>query len=177
MRKGIVIGCLILIFFIIYFLQSNLFSWFTISNIKPNLFVIYILFIGLFAGKKIGSILGLVLGIYLDFLIGRTIGISGIMLAVIGLLGEYFDNNFSKESRLTIMLMVIGSTLIYETGVYIFNIFRLEINVEVFSFIKILFIEVLYNTILVIILYPLIQKAGYALENMFKVKNILTRYF
>lgn len=177
MRKGIAIGCLILTFFIIYFLQSNLFSWFTIANIKPNLFVIYILFIGLFAGKKIGAVLGLILGIYVDLLIGRTIGISGIMLAAIGLLGEYFDKNFSKESRLTIMLMVMGCTVIYEIGVYIFNIFRLEMNVEIISFIKILFVEVLYNTILVVILYPLIQKAGYALENTFKVKNILTRYF
>jgi len=177
LKKAIIIFGLIITFFIIYFLQVNFFNWFTISKIKPNLFVVYILFIGLFAGKKIGAILGLVLGIYLDLLVGRTIGISGIMLSIIGFLGEYLDKNFSKTSRLTIMLMVIGSTIIFELGTYIFNIFRLDIPIEIISFTKILMIEVIYNTILVIILYPLIQKAGYGIENTFKTKNILTRYF
>lgn len=168
---------IIVTFFVIYFLQENFFNWFTIAGIKPNLFVIFILFIGLFAGKKIGAILGLIFGIYLDLLLGRAIGVSGIMLGLIGLLGEYFDKNFSKESRVTIMLMVIGSTIIYELGSYLFHIMSLGLNFEIWGFSKILLIEVIYNSILVIILYPLLQKAGYYLENTFKVKNILTRYF
>lgn len=177
MKKGVTIAILVLVFFVIYFLQANFFSWFTIANVKPNLFVVYILFIGLFAGKKIAPVLGLILGICLDLLIGRTIGITGIMLMIIGIIGEYLDKNFSKESRLTIMLMVMGSTAIFEIGLYFFNVFRLDMNLEIFSFAKILLIEVIYNTILVVIIYPLMQKTGYGLEHMFKVKNILTRYF
>ena len=99
------------------------------------------------------------------------------MLAMIGLLGEYFDKNFSKESRITIMLMVIGCTILYELGGYLYQIFQWKIHFEMFSFLKILLIEAIYNAIIVIILYPIIQKAGYAIENTFKVKNILTRYF
>lgn len=177
MKKTLSIIGIIVMFFIIYFLQENFFNWFTIAGIKPNLFVIFILFIGLFAGKKIGAILGLIFGVYLDLLLGRTIGVSGIMLGLIGLLGEYFDKNFSKESRVTIMLMIIGSTIIYELGSYVFHIINLGLNFEMWSFGKILLVEVIYNSILVIILYPILQKAGYYLENTFKVKNILTRYF
>lgn len=177
MKKVVAILLIIVSFFIVYFLQSNFFNWFTIAGIKPNLFIIFILFIGLFAGKKIGAILGLVFGICLDLLLGRTIGISGIMLGLIGLLGELLDKNFSKESRVTIMLMIAGSTVIYELGDYLFNIVSLSLNIEIISFMKILLVEVIYNTILVIILYPLIQKLGYYLENIFKVKSILTRYF
>lgn len=177
MKKFLAIIYLILAFFIIYFLQANFFSWFTIAGIKPNLFIIFILFVGLFAGKKVGVILGLILGIYLDLLVGRTIGISGILLAMIGMIGEYLDKNFSKESRFTIMLMVAGCTIIYEAGGYIFHIFRLGISVEIISFVKVLLIEVIYNIIVSVIIYPLIRKLGYALENIFKTKNILTRYF
>ena len=177
MKKVVAIICLLIAFLVVYFLQADFFSWFTIAGIKPNLFVIFILFIGLFAGKKIGIILGLILGTYIDLLLGRTVGITGIMLAIVGFLGEYFDKNFSKESRLTIMLIVIGATFLYEIITYIYYIFRLEINLEIYSFLKILSIEALYNTIIVIIIYPMLQKAGYALENIFKVKNILTRYF
>ena len=177
MKKVITIICLLIAFFIIYFLQANFFTWFTIAGVKPNLFIVLVLFMGLFAGKKIGAVLGLIFGFYLDLVIGRTIGISGIMLGVIGLLGEYFDKNFSKDSRFTIMLMVMGSTILYEFATYMFNVFRLDMTLEIYSFIKILMIEVVYNLIIVIIIYPLFQKAGYAIENTFKTKNVLTRYF
>ena len=177
MKKAGSIALLILAFLIIYFLQANFFTWFTIAGVKPNLFVIYILFIGLFAGKKLGLILGIFFGVYLDIVIGRQIGISGIMLGAIGLLGEYLDKNFSKESRITIMLMIAGSTVIYEVGCYIFNIIALGTSVEILAFIKILLIEVIYNILIAIVIYSLIQRLGHALEEVFKTKNILTRYF
>lgn len=177
MKKAGSIALLILAFLIIYFLQANFFTWFTIAGVKPNLFVIYILFIGLFAGKKLGLILGILFGVYLDIVIGRQIGISGIMLGAIGLLGEYLDKNFSKESRITIILMIAGSTVIYEVGCYIFNIIALGTSIEILAFIKILLIEVIYNILIAIVIYSLIQRLGHALEEVFKTKNILTRYF
>ena len=99
------------------------------------------------------------------------------MLGIIGLLGEYLDKNFSKESRITIMLMIATSTAIYEIGCYIFNIFSLNINVEILQFIKILLIEIIYNLLITIVIYSLIQRLGHTLEEIFKTKNILTRYF
>lgn len=177
MKKVIAIIVLIISFFVIYFLQSNFFTWFTIARIQPNLFVMFILFIGLFAGKKIGLVLGIIFGFYIDVVIGRQIGISGIMLGLIGLAGEYLDKNFSKESRITIIIMIIGATIVFETGSYIFNLITLDITAEFLSFIKILFIETLYNVIITIIIYPLIQKLGHILEEVFKTRNILTRYF
>ena len=177
MKKVLAVLFLIISFFVIYFLQSNFFTWFTIAGIQPNLFVIFILFIGLFAGKKLGLIFGILLGFYIDIVIGRRVGITAIILGLIGLIGEILDKNFSKESRVTIMLMMAGSTVIFELGSYIFNVITLDMNLEIVSFIKILLIEVIYNIIIVIIIYPLIQKLGYLLEEVFKTKNILTRYF
>ena len=177
MKKVIAVMLLILSFFIIYFLQSNFFTWFTIARIQPNLFVIFILLIGLFAGKKLGLILGIIFGFYLDVVIGRQIGISGIMLGIIGLAGEYLDKNFSKESRITIILMIICSTVVFEIDSYLFSLLTLSITAEIVSFLKILLIETLYNVIITIIIYPIIQKLGHILEETFKTRNILTRYF
>lgn len=117
------------------------------------------------------------MGLFLDIIIGKNIGTSAIMLGVIGIIGGYFDKNFSKESRITIMLMVIGSTCVFEIGTYILQAIELSIYVEVVPFLITLLIEVLYNTILTIILYPLIQKLGYRIEDNFKAQQILTRYF
>lgn len=177
MRKVITVIGLIIVFFLIYFLQVNIFSTFTIAGIKPNLFVIYVLFIGLFANQFLGISLGVVFGIILDLLYGKTIGISAVMLCVIGYLGSYFDKNFSKENKLTIIFMVAGATLIYELGAYFLNSIILEFSREYFYFIKIVLIEILYNVLLAIILYPLIQKIGYVIDRNFKKNNILTRYF
>lgn len=128
-------------------------------------------------GKKIGAIFGILFGFYLDILIGKSIGITAVMLGLVGLLGEYFDKNFAKESRVTVMLMVIGSTIFYEIGIYGFEVIKYSLSPEIQEFIFILGIEVLFNTLLTIILYPLIQKLGYKAEEIFKSKRILTRYY
>lgn len=177
MKKTISIILMFVTFLIIYFLQSNFFNWFTIAGVKPNLFIILTLFISLFAGTKIGTAYGIFFGIFLDVVIGRSIGISSIMYALVGAIGGYFDKNFSKDSRMTIMLMVIGTTLLYEIGNYVISIMRLSIQIEVLSFVRVLLIEIIYNVIITIILYPLIQKVGYKVEDIFKGQKILTRYF
>lgn len=168
---------IVMAFFIIYFLQANFFTWFTISGVMPNLFVILILWIGLFIGKKMGFVFGIIFGIYLDLVVGKSIGISSIMFAIIGILGEYLDKSFSKDSRITIMLTVMASTAIYEIGIYLFRIIKWGIPVEIMPFISTLLLEILFNVVLGIILYPLIQKTGYEAENLFKKKTVLTRYF
>lgn len=168
---------LILTAFILYFLQSNFFNWFTISGVMPNLFVIYILFIGLFSNRITGVIYGVIIGAILDLTIGTQIGINAAGLGVIGFLSATFDKNFSKDSRATIMFMVLGTTLIFEILVYILNYVVFSTNIEIINFIKILAIEIIYNLIIVIILYPLIQKFGYSIENEYKGNKILTRYF
>ena len=177
MRKFTTVIILILIFFLIYFMQANIFNLYTIAGIKPNLFIIFILFIGLYTNQSLGIGFGVVCGLMIDFIYGRIIGTTAIMLCVIGYLGAYFDKNFSKENKITILLMVLGATIIYEFGLYFLNSIILDFKREYVSFIKIVIVEILYNILITIILYPLIQKTGYLLERTFKRNNILTRYF
>ena len=131
----------------------------------------------LFVGKKVGFILGIVFGIILDFLLGQAIGVSAFLLALIGLGAEYLDRSFSKDSRIMLMLIVIAGTVFFETGYYIFKILKYGAIFEFVPFIKILIIEIIFNLILTIILYPLIQKMGNKLEDIFKRKKILSRYY
>lgn len=177
MRKTIINIVLIIVAIIIYYLQSNLFEWFNIAGIKPNLFVILVLFIGLFVNRTIGTVYGIVIGLVIDFLIGAKIGIYALSLGLIGFLAGLFDKNFSKDSRITIIFMVISATAIFEILSYILNYMVSGINVEILNFIIILVVEIIFNIILTIILYPLIQKYGYYIEDEYKGNKILTRYF
>lgn len=177
MKKFFIIVSLILTFFLIYFLQINIFNNLTIAGIKPNLFIIFVLFVGLFVNSSVGIVMGVFVGIVLDLLYGKSIGISAVMYCIIGYLGTYFDKNFSKENKFTIILMCAGATAIYEFGYYMLSSLIINFDRENFQFLKILIIEVIYNILLTIIIYPLIQKAGFSIDRTFKRNNVLTRYF
>ena len=177
MKKLVINIVLILVALIIYYLQSNFFTWFNIAGVMPNLFVIFVLFVGLFASRTLGTIYGVAIGLFLDLLLGLQIGINAVTLGLVGFLAGVFDKNFSKDSRMTIMIMVLGSTFLAEALSYLLNYMFLSINVEIVNFLIILVIEIVYNLILTIILYPLIQKTGYYIENEYKGNKILTRYF
>lgn len=75
------------------------------------------------------------------------------------------------------MLMVATTTFICEILSYIIQILVFKLQIKILPFIKILLIEILYNIIIVIIIYPLIEKAGNLLEKAFKEKKVLTKYF
>lgn len=177
MKKTLAIVFLILTFFIIYFLQSNFFIWFNIAGIMPNIYVILVLFIGLFVKRKAGLICGLGFGLYLDIVLGKTVGISALVLGVIGMLGEILSKNFSKDSRFIVCLMVLGTTALYELAVYLLTMLRTSADIEILAFLKILLVELVFNELITIIIYSIIKKAGYYLENLFDDKFILTRYF
>lgn len=177
MKKTLTIIILCLVYIVIYLLQMNFFSWFTIAGIKPNLFIILVLFIGLYAGKRYGAILGIVFGLGIDLIGSNIVGQTALILGIIGFCGGYLDKDFSKDSKITVILMVIAATVIYEIFIYTYKSVVLTLNVEIWAFIKILIIEIIYNSILTIILYPLMQTLGYKVEDIFKKPQILTRYF
>ena len=177
MRKVLIHISLIITFIIIYLLQTVFFSHFTIAGIMPNIFVILMLFIGLYMGRTMGIIYGISFGIFIDIWIGKNMGFTSIALAIVGLLSGVLYKTLSKDSRITVLLMGIISTIVYEVILYFLQYMLLGINVEVLSFIKILLIEVVYNMLIVIILYPLIKNVGYEIENEVKGERILTRYF
>ena len=173
--KGILI--ILLLFVVIYCLQINFFTWFNIAGIMPNLFVILVMFIGLFAGNKLGVVFGLFFGIILDIVFGRMVGVTGIMLAIIGFLGEYFDKNFAKDSRGMMLSISIISTILFELAMYIIKYIQFRTEIEIKEFLIILLVECVFNILIITIIYPWMKKLGYHLEETFKGRKLLTRYF
>ncbi len=84
MKKILSIVIIFITFIFIYFLQSNFFNWFNIAGVKPNLFIILSLIIGIFLGKIYGTSIGIVCGLLLDLFIGKVLGINAIILGIAG---------------------------------------------------------------------------------------------
>lgn len=127
--------------------------------------------------ESYGLVFGLGFGLYLDIILGKNVGISALALGTIGILGEILSKNFSKDSRFIVTFMVIGTTAIYEIATYILMMLRTNSTIEILAFLKILLVEILFNTLITIIIYPIIKKSGYYVENLFDDKYVLTRYF
>lgn len=177
MKKVLTIIEIFIIFLILYFLQANFFSWYNIGGIKPNLFIVLALFIGLFMGKTYGLISGVIFGILLDFFIGKRVGITSIGLGLVGILGGILDKNFSKESRITLMTMVLTSSVIYEVIIYSLKILIMGTAIEVLPFIKILLIETVFNLIITIVIYNKFQKFGEYIQGIYSDDNNFMKHF
>lgn len=177
MKKVISTLIIFIAFLIAYFLQANFFSWFNIAGIKPNLFIILIIFVGAFSNKYYGIGVGIVMGLLLDFFIGKAIGLNAIILGLAGFAGKALTKNFSRDNKMTMIILVLISTFVCELISYVFQIILFGLKIEILNFIKIIIMEILYNTILLIIFYPLLQKFGKILQKAFTENKILTRYY
>lgn len=173
MKKAVDIFFIILIFFVFHFLQSNFFTWFNIAGIMPNLFVILIMLTGLFIKKKFGFIFGIIFGLLLDLFIGFKFGINAISLAIVGLVAESLDKNFSKDNRITVMFLTSILTLLADIIIYTLQILFCRVSIQILEFTKIIFIETIYNVFLIAIIYPVFLALGNKLESDFTVNRFL----
>ena len=121
--KKFVIGVITyFIFIILYFIQANFFGWFTIAGISPNIFVIYILFLGLFTDNKFSLIMALLTGITLDLVIGKTLGATAVLFCLISIIANYrivvepLDTELDIESLKNCKILNVKGVLDYHGG-------------------------------------------------------------
>lgn len=165
---------LLILFFIIYFLQANIFPHITIAGVVPNLFVMFILFIGLYGNSFLAIMFGIFCGLWIDIIYGNCLGITSASLTIVGFIASWFDSLWSKDEKISIIIMVIVSTVIFEMTSYFLKSVIFEFEFELILFLKILGIEGLYNMLLTIILFLPIKKMGYRMERSLKRSNMYT---
>ena len=73
--------------------------------------------------------------------------------------------------------MAAATAFVCELISYIYQIILFKLSIEIFAFIKIMLIEILFNSMIIIIIYPIIEKAGTLLERIFTEDKVLTRYY
>lgn len=165
---------LLLSFLLIYFLQANIFPLITIAGIVPNLFIMFILFIGLYGNAFLAIFFGILSGLWIDSIYGTSLGITSACLTIVGFIASWFDSLWSKDEKISIIIMVVVSTIIFEMTSYFLKSVILEFEFELIPFLKILGIECLYNTLLTIILFKPLKKLGYKMERNLKRNNMYT---
>ena len=109
---------------------------------------------------------------FLDLTYNEIVGITPAMLCLIGFIATWFDSLWSKDEKISIIIMVALATFIFEFGAYFMRAIILNFEIEAKVFFQILFWEEIYNILLTIIFFGLIKKLGYMMERKLKRNNM-----
>ncbi|HZJ76667.1 MAG TPA: rod shape-determining protein MreD [Oscillospiraceae bacterium] len=153
--RTIIINLIVLFNFI---LQSTLFQWIKIYGVVPNTSLILVISFAIYSGKNEGAVIGFFIGILQDIIFGRTIGLSALILMIVGYLVGLMDQKIFKDSLFIPFILTALTTVFYEMTNFLL-IFLLGHKIELLNIIKkMLITEVIYNSVVSIIVYYYISK-------------------
>jgi len=102
-----------LVLIVIFFLQVTVLDLIKISNTKPDLSSLFVIFIAVFFGWETGLEAGFVSGFLKDLYSVDLFGINAAALALTGAAAGLVSPKFFRESRKTQFFIVFVFTLLY----------------------------------------------------------------
>lgn len=161
MRRILIMG--VVLFFNIIF-QSTLMETISINNIAPNLLVISTVSFALLRGKYEGGVIGFICGLLQDIFFGKVLGFYALIYMYIGFFSGYLYRSFYRDSILIPTVVILAGDLVYSFYVYIFSfLFRGKLNF-LYYFGNIIMPELVYTTLIAVLIYKLLHYINYKLE-------------
>ncbi len=135
-------------------LGPTLFAYLQPFGVKPNLFLIYLVVAGFYVSKTESIWLGLVFGFALDLLIGVKIGLNGVLyMFACFFVTLLCENMIRRSNALVVFLCTALWTVVFE------GITAMLSNAGgVVHIIKVLGIEAVYNGIIALLVYLLLNR-------------------
>lgn len=101
---------MILLGLVIILFQTWLFPSFVPFRLKPDLFLILVVYLGIYAGFYRGVLFSLLFGLFQDVFAGNSMGLYGLVFALIFLLVRYAASRFNAEALGTFYYLLVFST-------------------------------------------------------------------
>lgn len=148
-------------FFINFIFQTTLLQYFSVLGVVPNTTLVLIVLFSFFYPEKYGSYFGLIFGFIQDILFGNIIGISAVMYFTTALIVYEIKEYIFKDTLLSPILLMILMSLYYHLGYWMLSML-FGINIGLINIFKeFVIIEMLYNTIVAVILYKILYRNFY----------------
>ena len=165
MRRRIVTGIIIIICFL---LQTTVFQSLTFANITPNILIIVVSSFGFMRGKKEGMYIGFLCGALIDIFYAQVLGGYALLFMYIGYLNGFFRKLFFPEDFKLPMVLIAASDFVYNFVIYFF-LFLFRNRLEFFYYLShVILPELVYTLLMMIVLYFIILKINYRLEEIEK---------
>ncbi|SHH60847.1 rod shape-determining protein MreD [Caloranaerobacter azorensis DSM 13643] len=149
---------MILLIILNFVLQTTIFQHLRVFGILPNTTLIILVCISVLKGKKVGSFIGLIVGFIQDILFFNVIGINAFIYFIIGYLIGSINDKIYKDSSFIPFVLTALSTVFYHLA-YSFFMYFLSVNYDYLYLLrKIIFIELIYNSLLSVLIYKLVVK-------------------
>ena len=162
MRRKIIVALLIIFCFL---LQSTAFQSIAFNGIVPNLLIVLTSAFGFMRGEKEGLIIGFFCGLIGDIFFGDVIGFHALVMMYIGYLNGKFSGGFYPEDIKLPLALIIVSDLTYGIICYV-CMFLLRGRLDFpYYFLHVILPEIVYTTIVMLLLYPLVLFINVRLEN------------
>ncbi|WP_027338569.1 rod shape-determining protein MreD [Halonatronum saccharophilum] len=139
---------------VILMFQGTIFSNSLLFKVTPDLMLIIIVVLAINKGKTAGGIAGFIIGFLQDLFSGNLFGINAITKTIVGYLLGFLSKVIYQDNFIIVAIITFFATIINQ-GMIIF--FTGGIDIE--SALKEIIIPLaIYNTIITLIIYPVVYK-------------------
>lgn len=104
---------------LIALMQVTLFNYIRIFNIKPNLFIVFIIIAAFFRGSYEGAIIGFFAGITQDMVSGKVLGFYAILGMYLGLAVGSINKRLYRENIILNILNTFVFSFLYEFVLFV----------------------------------------------------------
>lgn len=139
--------------FLAIFLQSTLFSFYSIRGTIPDLVLMFVVYFAIINGERPGTIYGFLCGLLEDLYMGRLIGLNALCKAIVGYSLGKMQGNVFKENMLVGVLGVLAGTIINSLVMLILVLLVSGFPVAGSDFLVKTLYQCLYNLLLSIPIY------------------------
>ena len=142
MKKSLL---MVLLGLAVIFLQTWFFPSFLPFRLKPDLFLILVVYIGVYAGFHRGAVFSLLFGWFQDVFAGNSMGLFGLVFLIIYFMVRYGASRFNAEALGTFYYLVFFGTLAEAFLVCFFQTFFTEAGMLWYVVIQNLFPQIILN--------------------------------
>ena len=151
-----------------FLLQNNVFAVSPLIGATPNLLLILTFTVGFVRGKKEGMLLGFFSGLLMDVAYGEIVGFYALIYLCIGYVNGSISQMFYTEFLNMPLLLCVLSDFLYNLYIYVFGFMvhgRMALSVYIA---QVILPEVVYTSVLTLILYPLFLRLAARLDTLEK---------
>lgn len=155
-RKKIMAVIVILLAFV---LQTTVFHVIALADVVPNLLLVVTITFAYLRGRTSGLIIGFVCGIMLDMMYGSVIGLYAFIFMTIGFIVGFCQKFYFTDQLVLPIVLIAAGDFIYCLYFYVTEFLMRGRLHFLFFFIHRFLPEMLYTTLVGVVLYRLLAMA------------------
>ena len=145
-------------------LECTVFQNLAFGSIKPNLLIVVTSSFGFMRGKREGMFVGFISGLLVDIMFNDLIGFYALIYMTLGYVNGFFEKIFYDDDIKLPLILIAASDFLYGHIVYIF-MFVMRSKFHYWYYLKSIIIpELIYTTLITLILYQIILHTNKKLE-------------